>query len=767
MRIAVSVPAGNERGPQYMDQALAAIHQANPDRRSLKLVYCRHEGQVALACECPEELHAVVAGQLYAQYPECRIVPLADAEPTADSHAWTLDLHLHREIFPIRRYAQFEDALNRVSADPLTALLSTLAEDKAVPTLKPRIEIVLRPANARLRRRANRIVHRLAAPFFRHHHMLAHAYTHLAMSPQRTLRVLAWGLSRLGRQPEHSAGGLTTTPGRQHDREEDLQAAADKLGRLLFSTHIRLTVNGRPEDKAAAKAKLREMAGAFGQFAAPRLASFRQARPGRTSHRTFLLSTEELATLWHLPTLTVRAATMTTVESREMEPPVRLPTRQDHPDAAILGLTDFRGRRQRFGILPDDRRRHVSIVGKTGMGKTTLLQHLILSDIRAGRGVALLDPHGDLCDALLAAVPKNRTNDVILFDAADAGHPVSFNLLHCPRPEQRPLVASGVISAFKKLYGEFWGPRMEHILRNAILALLEVPGSTLLSVLRILTDARFRDPIVARLADPVVRSFWQHEFASLPQKFQLEAVAPIQNKIGHFVSSPLLRNVLGQTRSNLDLRRVMDDGKILLVNLSKGKLGDDVSSLLGSFLVTAIQLAAMSRADVAEAERRDFFLYIDEFQNFATDSFATILSEARKYRLALVLANQYLGQLDEQTLLAVWGNCGSLISFQVGANDAEPLAMQFGGDLVPQDLLRPSALPGLRSAAGRGNAEPSFFNAHIAAGNDGRLCTRRHHSPPVAAALCAAGYSGGERDRGHVGRVRNQFFNAANRCRST
>jgi hypothetical protein len=218
--------------------------------------------------------------------------------------------------------------------------------------------------------------------------------------------------------------------------------------------------------------------------------------------------------------------------------------------------------------------------------------------------------------------------------------------------------------------------------------LLEVPGSTLISLLRILTDGRFRESVVARIGDPVVRNFWRQEFASLPQKLQIEAVAPIQNKIGHFISSPLLRNILGQTRSNLDLRQAMDHAKVVLVNLSKGKLGDDTSSLLGSFLVTATQLAAMSRADVPECDRRDFFLYIDEFQNFATESFATILSEARKYRLALTLANQYLGQLDEQTLLGMWGNCGSLISFQVGAGDAEPLAEQFGGDLVPQDLLR-------------------------------------------------------------------------------
>jgi len=229
---------------------------------------------------------------------------------------------------------------------------------------------------------------------------------------------------------------------------------------------------------------------------------------------------------------------------------------------------------------------------------------------------------------------------------------------------------------------------MEHILRNALLALLEVPGSTLLTLLRLLTDAKFRQPLVSKLQDPVVRTFWQHEFASLPMKFQLEAVAPIQNKVGHFVSSPLLRNILGQSRNSVDLRSVLDDGRVLLVNLSKGRLGDDVSSLLGAFLVTAMQLAAMSRADLPEEERTDYFLYVDEFQNFATESFATILSEARKYRLALTLANQYLGQLDEATAQALFGNVGTLVSFQVGADDAEPLTTQFGGDLVPQDLLR-------------------------------------------------------------------------------
>jgi hypothetical protein len=505
-----------------------------------------------------------------------------------------------------------------------------------------------------------------------------------------------FGLILRIREEPVPAPQLATSPSRTHDREEDLVAASDKLGRHLFEAHIRLTVAASQDQRKRASAAMRHLAGAFAQFTTPRTSAFSASRvsveaSGRQfSGRGSLLSCEEVATLWHPATATVRTPAMHVTGSRELEPPVDLPTPGNTPDIAIIGRVKFRSRRDVFGIHPDDRRRHLAVIGKTGMGKTTLLEKLLASDIQAGRGCALVDPHGDLAESVLASVPRHRTNEVLLFDAGDREYPLAFNLLACRDAQQRPLVASGIVSAFKKLYSESWGPRLEHILRNALLTLTEVPGASLLSLQRLLSDAAYRKSVTARLDDPVVRSFWHDDFAHWKPQYRTEAVAPIQNKVGQFLSQPILRAIIGQSRSRLDLRHVMDAGQILIVNLSKGRIGEDASALLGSLLVTGIQLAAMGRADVPEHHRRDFFLYVDEFQNFATESFATILSEARKYRLNLTIANQYLAQMDEATAASVFGNVGSLLVFQVGAQDAEILAEQLGGDAVPRDLM---ALP--------------------------------------------------------------------------
>jgi len=353
----------------------------------------------------------------------------------------------------------------------------------------------------------------------------------------------------------------------------------------------------------------------------------------------------------------------------------------------FFGETNFRTQRVKFGIKATDRRKHFYIIGKTGMGKTTLLENMAIQDIQAGRGIGIVDPHGEFAEKMLDFVPSHRINDVIYFNPADLDYPMAFNVIEKVDPEHRHLVASGLVGVFKKLWAESWGPRLEYVLRNAILALLEYPGSTLLGTMRILTDKEYRKKVVEKISDPVVRAFWVDEFAKYPDRFMAEAVAPIQNKVGQFLTSPLIRNIVGQTKSSINIREAMDTQKILIVNLSKGRVGEDNSALLGAMLITRLQLAAMSRVDIPEDERKDFFLYVDEFQNFATESFATILSEARKYRLCLTLAHQYITQMVEPVRDAVFGNVGTMLAFRVGAADAEFMEKEFSPEFMLNDLV--------------------------------------------------------------------------------
>ncbi|MCP6718239.1 MAG: type IV secretion system DNA-binding domain-containing protein [Patescibacteria group bacterium] len=361
----------------------------------------------------------------------------------------------------------------------------------------------------------------------------------------------------------------------------------------------------------------------------------------------------------------------------------------------LLGETTFRNQRKRFGIKTDDRRRHVYVVGKTGMGKTALLENMVIQDIRDGKGVGVVDPHGEAAEKILDFIPAERINDVIYFNPADLNYPMPFNVMEKVDPEYRHLVASGLMEVFKKIWPDVWSARMEYILSNSILALLEDPNSTLLGVNRMLADPEYRKQIVAKVKDPMVKSFWNNEFARYTQRYEVEATAAIQNKIGQLISNPLIRNIIGQVKSRLNMRELMDDGKILIANLSKGKIGEENSRLLGALLITKLQLAAMSRVDIPEKQRKDFFLYVDEFQNFATEAFANILSEARKYRLSLVLANQYMAQLEEMTALgrstkvrdAVFGNVGTFIVFRVGAEDAEYLEKEFVPEITAEDFV--------------------------------------------------------------------------------
>jgi hypothetical protein len=352
----------------------------------------------------------------------------------------------------------------------------------------------------------------------------------------------------------------------------------------------------------------------------------------------------------------------------------------------IFAETDFRNQHRAFGIRHADRRLPMHILGKTGVGKSTLLQNLVAQDLRNGHGLCVIDPHGDLVRSILDYVPPVRTGEVVYFNPADRDFPIGFNILESVDPSLRPLVASHVISVFKHIWADSWGPRLEFIFHNAVLALLDVEGSTLLGIPRLLADKTFRMRVLAQVRDPVVRNFWLQEYENYNPEFQKEAIAPIQNKVGQFLTSAPIRNIVGQVKSKMEMGFIMDQGRILLCDLAKGRVGEDKASLLGSLLVTKLFLAALRRTDQPEEERRDFYLFIDECQNLATTILAPILSEARKYRLNLVISHQYLGQLDPEIKQAMLGNVGTLVSFRLGAEDAFELAREFAPEVTAQDL---------------------------------------------------------------------------------
>jgi len=361
------------------------------------------------------------------------------------------------------------------------------------------------------------------------------------------------------------------------------------------------------------------------------------------------------------------------------------------PEINFFAKTNFRNQERVFGIKRDDRRRHMYVIGKTGMGKTNLLESMAIQDIRNGEGVCVVDPHGEFAEKMLQAVPANRINDVVYLNPSDAEFPVAFNILESVDDDKKNLVASGMMGVFKKIWPDVWSARMEYILNNTILALLDYPGSTMLGVNRMMADTAYRKRIYPKIKDPVVKSFWINEFDKWEDKFRKEAVAAIQNKVGQFLSSSVIRHIVGQPKSTIDMREIMDSQKILIVNLSKGRIGEDSMRLLGGMIITKIQLAAMGRVAIPEEDRKDFYLYVDEFQNFATESFSNILSEARKYRLDLILAHQYVNQLifDGNTTVrdAVFGNVGTIVSFRVGAEDAEHLEKEFDPVFLMNDIV--------------------------------------------------------------------------------
>lgn len=368
-----------------------------------------------------------------------------------------------------------------------------------------------------------------------------------------------------------------------------------------------------------------------------------------------------------------------------------LPEIPINKDVTYVGLTTYRDKNTLFGIKRKDRRQHVYILGKSGTGKSVLMFNMIIQNIQNGEGVCVVDPHGELVEGVLSAIPKHRMKDVVYFNPADTDYHMGFNVLELIDPQYKHLVASGLMGIFTKIWANAWSARMEYILNNCILALLDTPGTTLLGVPRMLVDKDYRQKIIFNLKDPVIKAFWVHEYEAWQDKFRNEAIAPIQNKVGQFLSTSIIRNVVGQSKSTINIFDIMNEGKIFLVNVSKGRIGEDNSGLLGGMIITKIQLAAMERVRIPEDHRKDFYLYVDEFQNFVTDAFAGILSEARKYRLNLTVAHQYTAQLvvDKSSAVrdAVFGNVGTMIVFRVGSDDADFLEKEFEPEFTPQDIV--------------------------------------------------------------------------------
>jgi len=481
----------------------------------------------------------------------------------------------------------------------------------------------------------------------------------------------------------------------------------EKIKQSGYRTYIRIATGA--EDNKKALSLLFNIAGSYGAFALgngnrlvlrrPRLfwkrVIFNRIVKREKSHfpRHQILNTAELATIWHPPTMLLAGIkNISWGRSLVGEPPQNLPIAQDKTDEEktrinFFAKAEFKNALTTFGIKKEDRRKHMYIIGKTGTGKSTMIANMAINDMRNREGLAVIDPHGDLSEILLNYIPSYRINDVVYLEPFDTDRPFWINPLEVKNPVHKELVSSGIVSIFSKLYAYTWGPRLEYILRNVILTLLEYPNSTLLMALDLLSDQNFRQQVLNKVPDKILQNFWHNEFEKMHPRLKSEAIAPIQNKVGQFVQSPTIRQIIGHTASTIDLEEVMNQGKILILNLSQGKLGEDNAALLGAMFITKMQLAAMNRVNMPEQNRRDFYLYVDEFQNFATTSFIKILSEARKYRLNLILANQYIGQVEETVQKAIFGNAGTLISFVIGAQDAAALTREFGKWYKEEDLV--------------------------------------------------------------------------------
>lgn len=738
----LEIPKTNDKKELAAEQMFASLHGILRDKAELKenggvqehlsFEFASVNGQIRFYVWVPKSLRSFVEGQIYSQYPTVQI-RAADEDYVAHegehSVVYTTDITLtESDVLPIKSFQSFE-------VDPLAGITGTLAKLETTGE-EIWVQILARPIADDWHKRTSAWVSGVR------NGKSSSLKTGLSWLPQL--------FEALWKPPEAGPGGTVTVKELSDRDKTRISEAETKATKLGYEVKIRIAYLG--DSTVNARQQMQAIVGTFKQFNSTNLngfkssnASFKKEDLVPYRHRTFgnngfILNIEELASVYHLPHTNVETPNIVWASSKTAEPPAKLPIITGDPandeNISAFGLTNFRGINHQFGMLRGDRSRHVYIIGQTGAGKSGLLELFALSDIFHGQGYAIIDPHGDFAVNNMRFIPGSRMNDVVYFNPADTAYPLGFNPLEVTNPEQKSNISSEVIGVLKRMFGESWGPRLEYILRYTILALLDRPSTTMLDITRMLTDKKFRKETLTYCTDTVVLQFWNVEFASWNDKFQAEAIAPVLNKVGAFTANPTIRNIIGQPKSTFNIRQIMDEGKILIVNLSKGLIGEDNASILGSFLVTKIQLAAMSRSDIPNiADRRPFYLYVDEFQNFATDSFATILSEARKYALNLTVANQYISQMTDTVRDAVFGNVGTMISFRVSADDAPILSKQFEPQFEAGDLLQMHNRHFIVNMVVNGEKTPAFSATTLTLppeqiDNTGRIIenTRRNYS---------------------------------------
>lgn len=684
--LVLEIPRANDKKELAAEQMFASLHgilrpkgerlREGSTQEHISYEIASIGNRIRFYVWVPEHLRNFVEGQIYAQYSTVQI-HVADEDYTRRDFSKIPVIHTaeitltDNDALPIKTFPSFE-------VDPLAAITATLSKLEGEGE-EMWIQVLARPIDDNWHKKSARFISRLRGG-----------------GGTSTSGWVGTALGALWAPPSEK----TTSSDISERDKSRITAAEEKSRKLGYQVKVRMAYLG--SDRTTARLRMQAMVGTFKQFNSTNLNGFKIKNPSfdpvkLAEYRArffidkgFIFNIEELASLYHLPHTTVETPNIVWADAKTAEPPATLPVTGGKFVEGIspFGITNFRGSNIQFGIQRADRGRHMYIIGQTGTGKSGLLTLLTLSDIYHNQGFAVVDPHGDYAIDIMKFIPESRIKDVVYFNPADQEFPIGFNPMEVYDQNMKGHTSSELVGVLKRMF-DSWGPRLEYILRYTILALLDTPGTTMLDITRMLTDVKFRRGIIDNIQDIVVKQFWTIEFASWNEKFATEAVAPILNKVGAFVANPMVRNIIGQPKSSFNVRHIMDEGKILVVNLSRGLMGEDNAAIMGALMVTKIQLAAMSRADIPRVEdRRPFYLYVDEFQNFATDSFAVILSEARKYGLNLTVANQYISQMPPEVKDAVFGNVGSMVVFRVGADDGGALAKYFEPFFEAQDILQ-------------------------------------------------------------------------------